>query len=149
SLGACPVLWPPTHGYKDFSVSDTGATAASACGIAAIQFGSCVSSQPENATGTGDGNSTRDCLYEAGALHLRAERDGSCSPVGRVYEATLVAIDVCGNAAISNPLDVGVWHDREHAPSGGVVYSSSGGTSDTRNGMNGTYGAGCGVGSAC
>jgi N-acetylneuraminic acid mutarotase len=149
SLGACPVLWPPNHGYADFTVADTGAAATSACGIASIQFASCSSSQLENGTGTGDGNTTRDCVYEAGAVHMRAERDGACSPIGRVYETTLVAIDVCGNVAISSPIAVGVYHDRSNAPPIGTTYSASGDGYDTPNGTNGTYGLGCGAGSPC
>jgi hypothetical protein len=87
AFGDTPV-WPPNHGYLDFEVFDTGAVAASSCGIASIQFASCSSSQPENGHGTGDGNTMRDCVYEPGALHLRVERDGACSPIGRVYAAT-------------------------------------------------------------
>jgi hypothetical protein len=142
------VLWPPNHGYADFTVSSTGATASSSCGIASVRFASCSSSQPENGNGVGDGNSTRDCVYEPGALHLRAERDGACSPVGRVYETTLVAVDVCGNAAVSNAVDIGVWHDRGHQPTAGTIVRATHGsnTKDTRTGTNGTYGTTCGLG---
>ncbi len=149
SLGACAVIWPPNHGYVDFTVASTGASASAQCGIASISFASCSSSQEENAFGTGDGNSIRDCVYEAGALHVRAERNGTCSPIGRDYSATLVATDVCGNTATSNPVHVGVWHDRGHGPSSGTIYHSNGNTNDTRPGTNGTYGTGCGAGSAC
>ena len=149
SLGACPTLWPPNHRYADFTVPETGATATSICGIASIRFASCSSSQPENTTGTGDGNTTRDCVYSDDTVSMRAERDGACSPTGRVYETTLVALDVCGNVMTSNPIDVGVYHDRGNSPSGGRVYSGSGNSQDVKNGTNGTYGAGCGGGNAC
>ncbi len=151
SLGACPVLWPPNHGYVDFTVQDTGAQAQAQCGIASISFASCASSQPENAYGTGDGNSTRDCVYEPGAVHLRAERNGACSPIGRDYLMTLIATDTCGNAVTSNPIDVAVWNDRTHQPAG-TIYGARGGTNDQRDGVNGTYNSdvdGCGSGSAC
>jgi hypothetical protein len=146
SLGET-ILWPPNHGYADFAVSDTGATAASSCGIATIQFASCSSSQPENGTGTGDGNTLRDCVYEPGSLYLRAERDGACSPIGRVYTTTMIAVDVCGNVTTSNPFSVNVWHDRAHPPTQGTVRFSPGDTADVRNGTNGTYGTDCGTGS--
>ena len=110
----CAVLWPPQHGYVDFGVASTGVTATSQCGIASLAFASCASSQPENAHGTGDGNSTEDCVYTPSTLSLRAERDGACSPVGRVYTSSVVATDVCGNSTTSNGFDVGVWHDRGH-----------------------------------
>src|SRR5262249_16041317 len=110
-------------------------------------------SQPENGTGVGDGNTVRDCVYEPGALHLRAERDGACSPLGRVYTMTVVATDVCGNSAVSNPFEVGVWHDCGHGPTTGTIYSASpaSNNNDSRNGTNGIYGVGCGpgTGAAC
>ena len=60
---------------------------------------------------------------------------------------TLVAVDVCGNTTASNPFDVGVWHDRGHAPTTGPVYSANGSNqNDTRPGTNGNYGDGCGAG---
>src|SRR4029077_4069198 len=152
SLGICASLWPPRHGYVDFSIADTGAAVTSTSGIASIRFASCHSSQPENGTGVGDGNSTRDCVYEPGALHLRAERDGACSPVGRVYTSSLIAVDVCGNSTTSNSFDVGVWHDRDHGPTGSTVYGASPGSNqtDARPGASGSYGAGCGPGNpAC
>jgi cysteine-rich repeat protein len=144
------ILWPPNHGYADFTVAATGAAAASFCGITSIQFASCSSSQPENGTGVGDGNTFRDCVYEPTALHLRAERDGACSQVGRVYEMRMAAVDVCGNTTTSNPFDVGVWRDRSNPPAGGtIVHATTGSnTSDTRNGPNGTYGTDCGAGNA-
>jgi hypothetical protein len=148
SLGACAIIWPPQHGYVDFTVANTGAVASSACGIASVAFNSCSSSQPENGTGVGDGNSTRDCTYEPGAVHMRSERDGACSPHGRLYTSTLVATDVCGNSTVSNSFSVGVWHDRGHSPVGMPLYAPVPGsnTNDTRPGTNGTYGTGCGPG---
>ncbi len=148
TLGACAVLWPPNHGYADFTVATTRAAAIGACGIASIQFASCNSSQPEDGTGRRDGDSIRDCVYEPGVLHLRAERDGACGPIGRVYTSSVVATDVCGNRTTSDPFDVGVWNDRGHAPTAGPVYSASPGsnTNDTRAGVNGAYASGCGSG---
>ena len=141
------ILWSPNHGYVDFGVTDTGAVAESSCGIASVQFASCASSQPENGTGTGDGNTLRDCVYEPATLHLRAERDGACSPIGRIYGTTLLAVDVCGNVTNSNPVTVNVWHDRAHPPTQGTVRFSTGNSQDVRNGTDGTYGTGCGAGS--
>ena len=143
----CALLWPPQHGYVDFSVASTGATATSQCGIASIAFGSCTSSQQENAHGVGDGNSNRDCVYTPGTLSVRAERDGACSPIGRSYSSTVVATDVCGNSTTSNSFDIGVFHDRGHAPPP-PYYSANPGSNqnDERPGVNGTYGTGCGNG---
>jgi len=77
---------------------------------------------------------------------MRAERDNACGPIGRVYETTLVARDVCGNVAISNPIAVGVYNDRSNS---GTIYAANGDSHDTPNGTNGTYGLGCGGGSSC
>jgi hypothetical protein len=142
-------LWPPEHGYADFSVASTGAVVSTGCAIASIQFASCASSQPENSTGVGDGNTWGDCTYEPDSLHVRAERDGACSPIGRVYTMTLVALDVCGNSTVSSSFDIGVWHDRGHSPRGPFVGATPGsGTSDTRPGNPATYGVSCGAGIA-
>ena len=147
SLGACAILWPPQHGYVDFGLATTGVVATSQCGIASVGFGSCQSSQEENAHGTGDGNSIRDCVYTAATLSLRAERNGACSPLGRVYTSNVVATDVCGNSAVSNTFEVGVWHDRGHGPRLPHFSANPGSNqNDTRVGNNGTYGTGCGPG---
>ena len=146
----CTILWPPQHGYVDFTLADTGITAASACGIASVAFGACHSSQPENGLGVGDGNSVRDCVNGPdGTLSMRAERDGACSPVGRVYSSAVIATDVCGNTA-STPFEVAVWHDRGHEPAGPYRSANPGSNqNDTRAGTNGTYGLDCGDGSPC
>lgn len=154
SLGACPVLWPPEHGYVDFVVAQTGAAATSQCPIASIQFASCTSSQGENAVGTGDGNSVRDCVYSGSTLSLRAERNGACSPLGRVYSTRLVATDVCGHTGTSDVLEVSVWNDRGHPPASTNVFHAAPGSNqnDTRLGVNGAYAAdpdACGTGSTC
>jgi len=147
SLGECAILWPPEHGYVDFSIASTGAVATSQCGIASLEFASCSSSQEENAHGTGDGNSTRDCVYNDGTLSLRAERNGACSPLGRVYTSSVSATDVCGNTATSSSFDVGVWHDRGHGPRLPHFSANPGSNqNDTRAGNNGTYGTDCGPG---
>jgi hypothetical protein len=145
----CALLWPPQHGYVDFTVANTGATATSQCGIASITFASCTSSQQENAHGTGDGNSDRDCVYSPDVLSVRAERDGACSPIGRSYSSTVVATDVCGNvSAPSNSFDIGVFHDRGHAPASPYYSANPGSNQNDQRplAVNGTYGTGCGNG---
>jgi uncharacterized repeat protein (TIGR01451 family) len=151
SLGACAILWPPNQGYVDFDLSTTGVVATSQCGIASIGFASCHSSQEENAHGTGDGNSTWDCAYSADTLSVRAARNGACSPLGRVYTSSVSATDVCGNTAVSNTFDIGVWHDRGHGPNLPHFSANPGSNqNDTRQGVagfvDGTYGTGCGSG---
>jgi hypothetical protein len=128
-------------------VADLGAAAASSCGIASIRFASCSSSQPENGAGTGDGNTTRDCVFSPSTLSVRAERAGACTPTRPVYQASLIAVDVCGNETMSRPVEIPVWHDRNLRPPAGTVRFSTGSSQDTREGTNGAYATGCGAGS--
>ena len=148
--GSCPVIWPPDHGYVDFGVADTGIQAQALCGGLTYRFSSCQSSQAEDEPGGGDGNTMRDCAYEPGALHLRAERDGTCSPLGRNYTMTMTVTDACGNTTDSAPFSVCVWHDKADRPDPAVgrIYSSTpgSGAQDARPGANGSYGAACGEG---
>ena len=145
--GTCAFLWPPQHGYVDFGVQDTGIVATDACGDVSFAFSSCTSSQPEN--DQADGNSVRDCVYEPSALHLRAERAGSCSPLGRAYESTITATNVCGVSVTSDPFGACVTHDRRAGPGeDATVFSANPGSNQNseRPGINGTYGTGCGEG---
>jgi len=146
----CAVLWPPQHGYVDFTAAQTGAAASSTCGPVTLQFASCASSQPENQNSVGDGNSIRDCVYSGDDLSLRAERNGACSPLSRSYTMTMQAVDACGNVGTSNSFEVAVWHDRGHSNDGPYISANPGSNqTDTRSGTNGTYGADCGGGSNC
>jgi len=143
----CGLLWPPQHGYADFTGDDSGIEAYDVChAVEATLFSSCHSSQPENVNGLGDGNSTRDCVFEGGSLHLRAERDGACAPVGRRYTMTVEVGDTCGHVTPTDPFDACVRHDRRR-PRGPYLSSDPGSNqNDERPGTNGAYGAGCGTG---
>lgn len=145
--GACAFLWPPQHGYVDLDVENTGIVAHDTCGPVVYSFASCASSQPENTTS--DGNSLRDCVMDGTSLHLRAERRGDCSPLGRVYTTAVQVTNGCGVSTTSQPLTACVWHDRSNAPpAGSTIYSANPASnqSDTRPGVNGTYGTDCGPG---
>jgi uncharacterized repeat protein (TIGR01451 family) len=150
---SCAILWPPQHGYVDFGVAATGTHATSACGVASYQFASCSSSQAENAVGVGDGNSWRDCVYTSSTLSLRAERDGACSPIGRVYTSSVTATDVCGNTSAPAALTVSVWHDRGHEPDGEYYSANPGSNQNDQRPLAinnpGGYGTGCGTGTPC
>lgn len=146
--GGCAYLWPPNHGYVDFTIADTGIVAHDVCDGVTFEFSSCESSQPEDIGGGGDGHSTRDCLTDGQNLHLRAERLGGCSHRGRTYRVTVDAIDACGNRTTSLPFEIGVPHDLAHQGPG-TQYSANGNQNDARPGVNGTYGTGCGAGSPC
>ena len=80
---------------------------------------------------------------------MRAEREGACWPLGRTYGTTVIVTNSCGNSVTSGPLSTCVWHDRsDPPPPGSTIYSANPGSNqnDTRAGLNGTYGAGCGQG---
>lgn len=147
----CTYLWPPMHGYVDFSIDEVTGSATDACspGVT-LAFGACESSQAEDSTG--DGSSMRDCVIspDGSIISLRAERSGGCD-AGRSYSIRLSATDDCGNVALSAPMSVCVWHDRSQEPPGPYRSANPGSNqNDSRPGTNGTYGAdGCGTGCGC
>jgi len=106
-------LWPPNHRMVPvqviWSVSD-------ACDPSAgVALASAVSSEPDDAPGMGDGNTTGDVADASvgtadGLVLLRAERSGD-GP-GRVYSLTYTVRDASGNTAsalatVTVPLDEG------------------------------------------
>jgi len=94
-------LWPPNHRIVQVEVA---VTAEDACGSATVVLASVTSSEPDNATGKGDGNTIDDIQgadigladFELG---LRAERAGTGE--GRIYRMTYVATDAGGNETSS------------------------------------------------
>jgi putative metal-binding protein len=96
------VLWPPNHRMVDVhaevSVSDF-------CSPWTTVLASVTSSEPDDATGAGDGTTTQDIQGgEIGApdfdFLLRAERDGNGA--GRSYAVTYQAVDVVGNMSFGS-----------------------------------------------
>ena len=149
--GGCGFLWPPMHGYVDFSVDDTGTLAHDVCDGVALGYSGCGSSQPEDRDSLGDGESRGDCVVseDLQELSLRAERDGACSPLDRAYTMALDATDSCGNFTTSDPFSLCVYHDKGHQPpKTGPTYMAQpdSNQTDTRPGYNGSYGTGCGAG---
>jgi hypothetical protein len=111
------VLWPANHTYHAITVT---AAASDGCTDAdgLVITGHVVSSEPDNARGNGDGNTTGDIRVTRAdgtvllssdddpvvafnpltdTLELRAERAGNGS--GRTYTITVTATDASGNAA--------------------------------------------------
>ncbi len=108
-------LWPPNHRMVAVTVA---VTAADACGVSSVQLASATSSEPEDASGSGDGNTTED-LQGASIgtpdtmVLLRAERTGD-GP-GRIYTLTYAATDASGNTSSALGL-VTVPHDLGTGP---------------------------------
>jgi len=104
-------LWPPAHQI----VPVTAAVAATdLCGGVSVVLVSVASSEPDDAPGGGDGQTTDDVDgVEPGAADLtfglRAERAGD-GP-GRTYTVTYQARDAAGNTAMATA-SVTVPHDR-------------------------------------
>jgi hypothetical protein len=114
TLAASPaVLWPPNHQMVpvaiDVAVSDDTDPAP------VVELLSVVSSEPDDAPGSGDGATTGDIQdvsvgTDDRQVSLRAEREGG-GP-GRVYTLTYRATDAAGNSTIAAvqvvvPNDVG------------------------------------------
>src|SRR2546425_1165225 len=109
-------LWPPNHRMVPvqaaWQVSDACDPTAGAILVSA------TSSEPDDASGTGDGNTTGDIQDASIGLPdttflLRAERSGD-GP-GRVYTLTYVARDASGNTASALGI-VTVPHDEGTGP---------------------------------
>ncbi len=106
------VLWPPNH---KMTPVNTTVVATDACDPSpSIVLASVTSSEPDDAPGNGDGQTTGD-IQDASLgtpdfqILLRAERDGN-GP-GRTYTITYQASDHSGNAAIAST-QVTVPHDQ-------------------------------------
>ncbi len=85
-------LWPPNHRYVTVQVSISASDQAPP----AVVLVSATSSEPDNAPGGADGNTTDDVVaVDKDTFRLRAERNENGS--GRVYTLTYRATDACGN----------------------------------------------------
>jgi len=121
-------LWPPNHRivpvHAAWQVTD-------ACDPAAgVLLASAASTEPDDASGTGDGNTMGDIQDSSvgtpdDSVLLRAERSGD-GP-GRVYTLTYVARDASGNAASALGI-VAVPHDEEMGPEPVMVSLEGDGT---------------------
>jgi hypothetical protein len=104
------VLWPPNHELVAVNVTAT----VDGTAVNGFTLTSATSSEPDDAKGGGDGNTTGDIAgWDVGtgdtSGFLRAERDGS-GP-GRVYTLTYAGTDRAGNA-LTCTATVTVPHDR-------------------------------------
>ena len=111
-----PMLWPPNHEMVPVRV---WWEASDLCDPAVnVNLASVTSSEPDDAPGMGDGNTTGDIVGANLAtpdteLYLRAERAGT-GP-GRVYQITYLAADASGNATPAFAV-VTVPHDQASGP---------------------------------
>jgi hypothetical protein len=104
-------LWPPNHRMVDIQAS---VTSIDLCGGRTVVLASVVSSEPDDAPGGSDGNTTNDIQDAATGtedlqLKLRAER--SVSGTGRTYTISYRSTDAHGNSA-TNSVPVFVAHDK-------------------------------------
>jgi hypothetical protein len=107
------ILWPPNHRMVDVNYN---VVAIDACDPnPTVKLVSVTSSEPDDAPGGGDGQTTGD-IQGAGTgtddrqVQLRAERDGNTT--GRTYVATYSATDSSGNttstsSSVQAPHDLG------------------------------------------
>jgi len=101
-------LWPPNHQYVTVEVEVEVQDDRDPNPQFTLE--SVVSSEPDDAEGAGDGNTTDD-IVEVGptAFKLRAERSGTGD--GRTYTITYSAVDRAGNEASATCIVV-VPHDK-------------------------------------
>ena len=112
------ILWPPNHGMVPVTFSIIASDGCTLAGGLTVSAASVTSSEPDNVTKLGDGNTTGDVdgsdgyssavpvmsvVYDAGtdsyvaSLELRAERQGG-GP-GRTYTFSATVSDPSGNSA--------------------------------------------------
>lgn len=87
-------IWPPNHKYVRFGLGDELMVEASdICDTSpTVRVVSVTSSQPDNATGNGDGNTIDDVIFAEGGFCVRSER-GAAGATGRTYTVTVSATD--------------------------------------------------------
>jgi len=122
------VLWPPSHQLVAVTAL---VTTPDACSASSLFLASVTSSEPDDAPGGGDGNTTGDIQgADTGAADfafgLSAERDASGS--GRIYTVTYSAVD-CSGTTLSGSATAIVPHDQ-----GGVVNPLTVGIAETSSG---------------
>jgi streptogramin lyase len=111
-------LWPPNHKLQSFTLSSC-ATAVDTCQgpidiDAAGTITAIYSDEPEDAKGSGDGNTSGDIVITgSSSFKLRSERQGAGN--GRVYNVSFGVSDAAGNVAIGNCRFV-VPHDQSGQP---------------------------------
>lgn len=109
------VVWPPNHKYRSFSLSDCAEIRWDNCDLDGLdidldgEITSISSDEPEDARGTGDGNTSDDIVItSATTFDLRAEREGTGD--GRVYTVNYAVTDASGNRGTGS-CTVSVPHD--------------------------------------
>lgn len=105
-------LWPPNHQMVELTAF---VSATDSCSTPSILLQSVRSDEPDNAAGTGDGNTVDDIQgalvgTEDFGFQLRAER--SAAGDGRTYTVTYRATDASGNVATA-AATVMVPHDQD------------------------------------
>jgi len=109
------ILWPPDHRLVDIHARVTGPVGCSSSSdVVRLILTSITSSEPDDATGPGDGNTVNDIQGAAFGsadfdFQLRAERDGRGE--SRVYAITYTVVDGSGNRTNATSF-VLVPHDR-------------------------------------
>ncbi|MDH3284810.1 MAG: penicillin acylase family protein [Acidobacteriota bacterium] len=104
-------LWPPNHQLVEITAT---VVSSDSCGATTVVLDSVTSDEPDNAAGTGDGNTVGDIRKdmvgtEDYKFDVRAERDATGA--GRTYTATYTATDGSGNQT-SGAATVFVLHDQ-------------------------------------
>ncbi len=112
SVAVAPgLIWPPNHRMVDMGAS---VVASDVCTTPTVLLASVTSSEPDDAPGEGDGNTTGDIQgAQVGTsnfdFQLRAERNGGGQ--GRAYLITYTAVDSSGNQSRASSI-VFVPHDQ-------------------------------------
>jgi hypothetical protein len=123
-----PFLWPPNHDLVPVHLVEQVRDSCDPNPM--VTLVSVTSSEPDDAPGMGDGNTTGDIAgvelgTADGEVDLRAERAGTGS--GRVYQLSYQAVDASGNNTPAFAV-VTVPHDRGSGPEPLLLRLEAGGT---------------------
>lgn len=110
-------IWPPNRKYENFDLSELVVSVEDdvdgTIPVSSVVITSASSDEPDNAPGSGDGNSVNDIVIaeDCKAVDLRKERQGEGN--GRVYEVHVSVSDAAGNVGTATCL-VTVPHDQNY-----------------------------------
>jgi len=104
-------LWAPNHKYVFYEMgTHILVDAWDNCDPDPVAApGNCVSDEPDNATGIGDGNTVRDCIIDGNLILARSERAGTMD--GRIYTVEVTVTDFSGNVSTGGGT-IEVRHDQ-------------------------------------
>ncbi len=128
---AHPIIlgWPANSSYQTINVSQFVTSVDDNCNsipVNAVNIIKVTSDEPENASGNGDGNTTRDIKISSDCKSVNLRRERKAGGNGRVYTIYVAVKDASGNSGIAKfKVFAPVYHGGTTAYDNGTAYSVS------------------------